>query len=178
MWRFQVLGDPTVRLFGVRDTDSYILKREREAVMDWEKRKDKQFMVMRDSPQTNNGSTLLNGWPMSAGLWGANNYVDFPLVQRLRSKLYGKTTLDPKYDQQVLKYKIWPVIRTRSAIYDSYHCRDHRKEFGFGQPWPTRRRGSLYVGSGPTKKKRIEELAKMTCPVICRPRGHKNWIYC
>ena len=105
MWRFQVLGDPTVRLFGVRDLDSYILRRERDAVKDWERRKDRQFIVMRDSPQTNNGSRLLNGWPISAGLWGANNYVDFALVQRLRSKLYGKTTSDPKSDQRVLKYK-------------------------------------------------------------------------
>jgi hypothetical protein len=27
------------------------LSRERDAMMDWERRKDRQFIVMRDSPQ-------------------------------------------------------------------------------------------------------------------------------
>ena len=178
LWRFQVLGDPTVRLFGVRDIDSYILRRERDAVEDWERRKDKQFIVMRDSPQTNNGSRLLHGWPISAGLWGGNNYVDYSLARRLRSRLYGRIGEEPQADQRVLKYRIWPLIRSSSAVYDSYHCRDHRKEFGFGRPWPTRRRGSLYVGSGPSKGERIKELAQVTCPVICRPKEHKNWLFC
>ena len=36
MWRFQALGDPTVRKFLSRDMDSWILPREREAVKEWE----------------------------------------------------------------------------------------------------------------------------------------------
>ena len=36
-WRFQVLGDPTVRKFASRDVDSWILPRERLAVLDWER---------------------------------------------------------------------------------------------------------------------------------------------
>lgn len=35
-WRFQALGDPTVRMFGSRDVDSWILPRERAAVQDWQ----------------------------------------------------------------------------------------------------------------------------------------------
>ena len=35
-WRFQALGDPTVRRFLVRDTDAWLLPRERAAVTQWE----------------------------------------------------------------------------------------------------------------------------------------------
>ena len=34
-WRFQVLGDPTVSMFGSRDTDSLLSEREEAAVRDW-----------------------------------------------------------------------------------------------------------------------------------------------
>ena len=53
-----VLGDPTVRMFGIRDLDMYMLPREREAVTVWEMgnytNKDKQFYIMRDTPQARN----------------------------------------------------------------------------------------------------------------------------
>ena len=35
-WRFQTLGDATVRRFLVRDTDAWLLPRERAAVTQWE----------------------------------------------------------------------------------------------------------------------------------------------
>ena len=35
-WRFQALGDATVRRFLVRDTDAWLLPRERAAVTQWE----------------------------------------------------------------------------------------------------------------------------------------------
>ena len=38
MSRVQVLGDATVRRFGSRDVDSWLLPRERAAVADWEAR--------------------------------------------------------------------------------------------------------------------------------------------
>ena len=38
MPRVQVLGDATVRRFGSRDVDSWLLPRERAAVADWEAR--------------------------------------------------------------------------------------------------------------------------------------------
>ena len=41
-WRFIVLGDPTVRRFGIRDLDMYMLDRERDAVKQWEEDGGKQ----------------------------------------------------------------------------------------------------------------------------------------
>ena len=58
-----VLGDPTVKMFGVRDLDMYMLAREREAVRVWEMGnytdKEKQFYIMRDTPQARNRAGIL-----------------------------------------------------------------------------------------------------------------------
>ena len=58
-----VLGDPTVKMFGIRDLDMYMLTREREAVRVWEMGnytdKVKQFYIMRDTPQARNKAGIL-----------------------------------------------------------------------------------------------------------------------
>ena len=62
-WRFIVLGDPTVRMFGVRDLDMYMLPREREAVTVWEMgnytNKVNQFYIMRDTPSARNKAGII-----------------------------------------------------------------------------------------------------------------------
>ena len=81
-WRFAVLGDPTVRLFGVRDLDMFILKRELAAMEEWREDDSKQFYVMRDTPERK----MKAGYriPIKGGLWGGNNYADFGYASRLR----------------------------------------------------------------------------------------------
>ena len=71
-WRFMVLGDPTVQMFGVRDLDSYLLQRERDVVEDWVGQNKKQFYIMRDTPQRRTRAKYL--MPMYGGTWGGNNY--------------------------------------------------------------------------------------------------------
>ena len=46
-----VLGDPTVRRFGIRDLDMFLLDRERDAVSVWEKDGTKQ-VERRTNKQT------------------------------------------------------------------------------------------------------------------------------
>ena len=58
-WRFIVLGDPTVRRFGIRDLDMYMLDRERDAVRQWEEDGSKQFYILRDTPQARNRAGIL-----------------------------------------------------------------------------------------------------------------------
>ena len=58
-WRFIVLGDPTIRMFGVRDLDSYLLQRERDVVTHWVERHEKQIYIMRDTPQKRNKADYL-----------------------------------------------------------------------------------------------------------------------
>ena len=80
-WRFVVLGDPTVRFFGVRDLDSFLLQRERDVVTEWVRKGDKQFYIMRDTPIGRNSAGYL--MPIKGSCWGGNNYADFPLARRL-----------------------------------------------------------------------------------------------
>ena len=58
-----VLGDPTVKMFGVRDLDMYMLTREREAVRVWEMGNYsadlKQFYLMRDTPSARNKAGVI-----------------------------------------------------------------------------------------------------------------------
>ena len=48
------------------------------------------------------------------------------------------------YDQQTLRYVVWPVIRDYAAIYDSYFCRDVER-FGHTRPWPTKGGFQLFM---------------------------------
>ena len=59
------MGDPTVRMFHVRDLDMYMLPREVDAMELWEggngnyTTQRKQFYVMRDTPQKRNAGGIL-----------------------------------------------------------------------------------------------------------------------
>ena len=63
------------------------------------------------------------------------------------------------FDMVYLREIFWPVIRTGSASYDSYHC-EAVSELGQSLLFPTKRKGSLYVGAGPTKNNLVNEMAK------------------
>ena len=81
-WRFAVLGDPTVKLFGVRDLDMFILGRELAAVKEWMEDDSKQFYVMRDTPE----KKMRAGYrmPIKGGFWGGDNYADYGFASSLR----------------------------------------------------------------------------------------------
>ena len=188
-WRFVVLGDPTVQRFGVRDLDSYLLQRERDVVTHWMDRNEKQFYIMRDTPQKRNKAKYL--MPMYGGIWGGNNYFNFTISRSLRidhratrfimteavKRPYGDRYFSAFYDMVYLRHFVWPVIRNRSDIYDAYHCKNV-EEMGVSQPFPTQREGHLYVGSGPIKYNMISKMNSKGCPKICRPVEHQNWTFC
>ena len=91
--------------------------------------------------------------------------------------IYKKEYFCMYFDMVYLREILWPVIRTGSASYDSYHCQAD-KELGQSLAFPTKRQGGLYVGAGPIKYNLISEMAKHICPKVCRPRSHKDWLYC
>jgi hypothetical protein len=48
---------------------------------------------------------------MLAGLWGANNYQDLPMANRVRTALLGvPPNLYKFYDQRILHYKVFPLV--------------------------------------------------------------------
>lgn len=168
-WRFQVLADPTVSVFGSRDVDSFLTEREAAAVKAWLV-SGKQFNIMRDGPF--HRSTIL------AGLWGANNYANLSMATTVKTALLGvQPNLYKFYDQRILNSRVFPLVREIAAIYDSYNCGIIWK-FGHCRPWPTKRKGFRYVGYGPTKNYAVKALRRKRCPVKCRPEEHKDWEFC
>ena len=91
--------------------------------------------------------------------------------------IYRKGYFSKYFDMVYLREIVWPVLRKRSASYDSYHCKAV-SELGQSLPFPTKRKGSLYVGAGPTKYNLVNEMDKRECPKVCRPKDHKDWLYC
>ena len=89
---------------------------------------------------------------------------------------YGKTYFSNIFDMVYLREIVWPVINSTVNMYDSFHCK--AEELGESLPFPTKREGSLYVGSGPVKYNLMEKIANRACPAICRPKDHQDWIYC
>ena len=103
VFNWQVIGDPTVEMFGSRDVDSYLMPREKAAVDEWIK-KQRQFHIMRDGPF--HITTIL------AGLWGANNYHNLKKATNIRMRLLDVPVKHWKfYDQAVLHRRVWPAVR-------------------------------------------------------------------
>ncbi|GAB6030746.1 hypothetical protein CHUAL_007597 [Chamberlinius hualienensis] len=160
LWRFAVMGDPTVDAFGVRDLDSQIYQREVDAVNDWLKT-GKTFHIMRDNPYHN--AFILGG------MWGAKNTKNINAMRELFHKvLTDGHSHDKGYDQEVLFKFVWPVANNDMVSHDSFMC----KAFPGTSPWPTPRVNGTFVGD--MYGLSITE----PCPPSCRPKDHQDWIYC
>ncbi|XP_064091245.1 uncharacterized protein LOC135204922 [Macrobrachium nipponense] len=169
LWRFLTLLDPLVDVSLFRDLDSYILPREVAAVDEW-LQSNSSYHVMRDHP-------LHNG-QMLAGLWGCQTHLDRANAYHYGALMFSQPYHDLwDYDQRLLRRILWPQIRNRTMVHDSYTCR--AKLFqgqGSARPFPTRREGRNYTGYGKTKLETTKLLR--TCPMVCRPRSHKDWLLC
>jgi len=169
-WRFSVIGDPTVHIWASRDIDSHILTREVHAVQEF-LNSSYQFHIMRDAD--------FHRTPILAGLWGGNNYMNIKKAKLIHKQLFDRKPSSKKtYDQEVLKKFVWPKVRNISMIHDAFTC--NLKDFkGPGlRPWPTRRRGFVYVGYGPTKGLPLKRMRLKKCPLQCRPPDHQDWTFC
>lgn len=120
MWRFLAAAEPGVVL--VRDADSRIGFREKEAVEDW-LATDRDFHTMHDHPY--------HQAPIMGGMWGCRNGI-------LASPEFCPAVLSSKFlsygdDQKFLAEYVWPRVRHRAVRH------------GAERPWPTDRTED-YVG--------------------------------
>jgi len=118
-WRFLPLDDLEVERFIVRDTDSRLSIREREAVREWEE-SGKVFHIMRD-----------NKWhnvvPICGAMWGATDKFrpGYPALLTKWLSLNGHrifTHPRGKYffvDQSFLAEAIWPLIINKHIAHES-----------------------------------------------------------
>ncbi|HET6308193.1 MAG TPA: tetratricopeptide repeat protein, partial [Rhodopila sp.] len=109
LWRFEVIADPTVQRFLIRDADSLLTVKERVAVDAW-LHSSFHFHAMRD--WYTHTDLLL------AGMWGGIGNILPPLPDLLRAYTAWRMEND-HLDQDLLSETVWPAIRGNILIHDS-----------------------------------------------------------
>ena len=109
LWRFEVIADPAIQRFLIRDADSLLTVKERVAVDAW-LRSDFHFHAMRD--WYTHTDLLL------AGMWGGVGGILPPLATLLGAYTAWRVEND-HVDQDLLTETVWPAIRRNVLIHDS-----------------------------------------------------------
>ena len=115
-------------------------------------------------------------------MWGFHNKRDRNLGKEIFKKIIDpsiakkyhtsgtKTKTGP--DQFFLADHVYPLIKSRSIIHDSYTCKNYENS----KPFPTKRVADCFIGDSDMAgcgNKTFHE-----CPVACRPDNHQDWIFC
>eukprot|EP01080_Neovahlkampfia_damariscottae_P005290 gene5290-8908_t len=130
-WRFLTFEfDPEVEIMIVRDSDSRLSIREKEAVDAW-LQSGKGFHIMRDNPY--------HGIPILGGTWGAKRGAIPVMLPEIEK--YPKDTW--QQDQNFLQGVIWPKVKDNQVSHDAYTC----MSFPNSRPFPSPRVGKVHVGS-------------------------------
>jgi len=109
LWRFDVIADPLVKRFLIRDADSLLSVKERVAVDAWLGSRH-YFHAMRD--WYSHTDLLL------AGMWGGVGNV-LPPTETLMQAYTAWRVENNHVDQDVLAETVWPTIRESCLIHDS-----------------------------------------------------------
>jgi hypothetical protein len=169
-WRWFPIGDSFVDIFSSRDSDSFILQREVDSVNVW-LNSDKVGHIMRDHPE--HGTSILGG------MWGFYNQRNRDLAKKIfksilhpiNSLIYNFYENSPKNNDQIyLTRNVYHHIKYNSIVHDSFLC----ETYG-GYPFPSKRFGNCFVGSGGYCN---QTNFFLECPLACRPPTHQDWIYC
>jgi len=124
-WRFLAASDPNIEVLIVRDCDSRLWFREKEAVDEW-LASDKDFHIMRDNPQ--------HGVPILGGMWGVRHKLLYNIEEMIKDYSKGDFW---QVDQNFLREMIFPIVSDQAFIHD---------EFFGGTPYPTPRDENHFVG--------------------------------
>lgn len=117
LWRFEVISDPDIDRYLIRDADSVINIRERVAVDEW-LQSNRHFHVMRD--YYSHTELIL------AGMWGGTGSV-FPSQEELRSKFSLENGPTSTFDQLFLREMVWPTVKQSVLIHDRhFRCFDSK----------------------------------------------------
>ena len=129
-WRFMVYDDKEVERFIVRDTDSRLNNREKEAVDEWIK-SEKNLHIMRDHPQ--------HGVLILGGTWGIKNDYRFNISEMIDYYLRDKKFFTYGDDQRFL-------IKMHKTYMDSMICHDDFFDFPNNLPFPSERKDFEFIG--------------------------------
>ena len=76
-------------------------------------------------------------------------------------------------DQGFLKRYLWPWGKWNAMSHDAYTC----LQFSRTSPFPTRRK-ELVPNNFVAAVVEVDDVMRQECPEKCRPKEHKDWIYC
>jgi protein O-GlcNAc transferase len=136
-WRFYPSSEPDVDVVIVRDCDSRLNQREKDAVDEW-LISDKGFHIMRDHPA--------HGTEILGGMWGSKKGTVTDMKNMIEFYVKGNFW---QVDQNFLKEVIYPKVQTNSLVHDEYF--EHK-------PFPTVREYKQFVGQA------FDENDKMLYP--------------
>jgi hypothetical protein len=128
-WRFYAASDEDVDVVIVRDCDSRVNLREKEAVNEWLE-SDKGFHIMRDHPYH---TTEILG-----GMWGSKKGVITDIKKEINEYIKGDFW---QVDQNFLREKIYPLVKNNSLVHDEYQLYNVDKK-----PFPSIRKNKEFVG--------------------------------
>ncbi|XP_071523818.1 uncharacterized protein [Panulirus ornatus] len=167
VWRLAIMGDPLVKRYIIRDTDSPILQREVDAVQEW-LNSDKCFHMMRDNPE--------HSQAIMGGAWGGCDTWHPEAMPRLRDLVFrwSSNNFKDSQDQINVVQLLWPTLKKNHLAHDAYWCH----KFPSSQPFPSRRLNYTFVGMRSFRGDYSDDSVHQPCPVQCRPAKHKDWIYC
>lgn len=171
-WRYIPIGDRTVDIVCIRNLQNVLLQREYDAVEEWMLRSyNKAFHCMYDrvnvTQRFEDSGTICYR--------NSNSPTLTPIIFQIIQKHQVNKKLDPARDPEeiLLQDLLWPYLERDTIIHDSYTCRKHTWTF---TPFPTKRystNGCDFIGCSRLKPSKAQE-----CPLICRPRSHRDWKNC
>lgn len=131
--RFLVADDEQCNRFIVRDADSRLDARDRDAVNEWVA-SGKRFSVFRDHPA--------HGREINGGLFGGIA-GSFRMQGLMSLWLPGRENVDDYgMDQQFLCEMVWPFVMQDVLQHDSFSS----KAYPGSKPFPTKRVGKRFCG--------------------------------
>ena len=147
-WRFTVASDPTVDRYLIRDIDSRLNQRDKDAVDEWIA-SDKMWHIVRDHPSHSR-------FPMSGGLWGATKDAIPDMTTRLK-----RIAISTEYvaDMNWLTKVVWPIAKTSVMQHDSFSCDKYGGPAGGARSFPSPREypeqhiGSVHLKYGAKERK-------------------------
>lgn len=100
----------------------------------------------------------------------------FQIISDPYFESWHKSYKDEKQaDQIFLKKHLWDIVKENVTAHDSFHC----GKLG-GKPFPTQR-PSYYChvgGYGCCGPEYLNASFPFECPYACRPKDHKEWVFC
>ena len=113
-------------------------------------------------------------------MWGFYNKRNRQLARQVYMRIID-LTISESYnfkrnlhhgDQNFLAMYVYPLIKDKALIHDSYYCNEYKDS----EPFPTKRIGNCSIGMFHAEN--CEKVQGLECPVKCRLKDHHDWVFC